>query len=357
MKHQTGFAVIASLVLVSVSACDAGEASVSTESESIAATPLPVTVALPRVADIYATYDMTAKLAADSEAAVIARAAGQIVEILVEEGDSVTAGQILARLDGERARLQMLQAQANLEKASRNFERQVNLRERGLVSAASLEGLKYDVDALKATYELKKLDYEYTSIRAPISGVIASRNIKQGAHVKINDAPFHIANTTLLVAYLRIPQTELGKFSAGDEATVRVDAMPGTTFRATIARVSPTVDSRNGTFRATAYMKNRTRELVPGMFGRFSIAYDKHSNALLVPKAAIISEDNENVVYVVENGAAIRRTVTLGIESVDMIEVLDGLEGSETVIIAGHTGLRDGSKVIADNRTENVSAG
>lgn len=355
MKYQTGMAFCAAFFLVSLSACGTGEASISSEPEVLAATPMPVETASPRVADIYATYETTAKIGADSEAPVIARAEGQIVEILVEEGDLVMAGQLLARLDGDRARLQMLQADVNLEKASREYERQISLSKRGLVSVASLEGLKYDVASLQATYELRRLNYEYTKITAPIAGVIASRDVKNGAHVNINDAVFMISNTNRLVAHLKIPQTELHKFSAGHLASVNVDSMPGVSYEAQIARISPTIDPRNGTFRATSYIDNVNRELAPGMFGRFTVAYEKHIAALLVPKTAIVEEDNEIVVYVVENGAAVRRPVSIGIESSEMIEILDGLTPDAQVIVSGQTGLRDGSKVLASaDRTDAV---
>ncbi|MEQ9561428.1 MAG: efflux RND transporter periplasmic adaptor subunit, partial [Woeseiaceae bacterium] len=285
MTYRSAIAVLATLSVAFLSGCNTGEANIGSEPE-LAAAPLPVEIATPEVADIYATYETTAKIEADAEAPVIARAEGQIIDILVEEGDAVSAGQVLARLDGERNRLQMLQAKANLEKATRAYDRQVNLREKGLVSVASLEGLKFDVELLTATYELSKLNYEYTMVRAPISGVIATRLVKTGSHINNGDQLFAISDTSKLVAYLKIPQTELAKFSAGDRAEVQVDSMHGVTFDATIARISPTIDARNGTFRATAYMNNDGGELAPGMFGRFSIAYEKHSDALLVPRTA-----------------------------------------------------------------------
>jgi membrane fusion protein (multidrug efflux system) len=354
MKYQTALALVVSLLAVSLSGCNTGEASVADEA---AAAPMPVEIATPAVADIYATYETTAKLAADAEAPVVTRAEGQIVEILAEEGDSVAAGQVLARLDGERSRLQMLQSRANLEKATRAHDRQISLRERGLVSAASLEGLKFDVELLAATYELSKLNYEYTVIRAPISGVIASRIVKIGAHVNISDQLFGIADTSKLVAYRKIPQTELTQFSAGHRAHVRVDSMPNTTFEATIARISPTIDMRNGTFRATAYMTNTDGRIAPGMFGRFSIAYEKHGDALLVPKAAVVFDDSENVVYVVKEGIAERRPVSVGIKSIDMIEILGGLSADEPVIVTGQTGLKDGSRVLAYAAKTSLAAG
>lgn len=356
MKYPSGLIAIVCVLAAAISGCNTGEASVSAETETAAA-PLPVAVITPEVADIFATYETTAKIEADAEAPVIARAEGQIVEILVEEGDLVSQGQLLARLDGDRTRLQMLQAQANLEKATRAYDRQVNLRDRGLVSVASLEGMKFDVELLTATYELSKLNYEYTMVRAPIAGVISSRMVKTGAHINSGDHVFSIANTSKLVAYLKIPQTELAKFSEGHRADLRVDAVQGKTFDATIERISPTIDARNGTFRATAYISNADSELAPGMFGRFSIAYEKHSDALLVPKTAIVYEDNENVVYVVKNGAAERRAVSLGIESLGSVEILGGLDSGEQVIVSGQSGLRDGSKVLAYAPETSLAAG
>lgn len=356
MKYPSGFTVVACLLAASLSGCNAGEASVAAETESVAA-PLPVAVVTPEIADIFATYETTAKIEADAEAPVIARAEGQIVEILVEEGDVVSQGQLLARLDGDRNRLQMLQARANLEKASRAYDRQINLRERGLVSVASLEGLKFDVELLTATYELSKLNYEYTLVRAPIDGVVASRVVKTGAHINTGDQLFGIVDTSKLVAYLKIPQTELSKFSEGHRATLHVDSIQGVPFEARIERISPTIDPRNGTFRATAYMKNADGDLAPGMFGRFSIAYEKHSNALLVPKSAVVYEDSENVVYVVTNGEAARRPVSLGIESMGNVEILDGLTSDEQVVVSGQTGLRDGSKVLAYAPETSLAAG
>jgi membrane fusion protein (multidrug efflux system) len=272
------------------------------------------------------------------------------VQVLVEEGDQVDQGQVLARLDGERLRLEMLAARADLEKVRREFARYGDLAERGLVSASMFDGLKYDVDALQASYELKQLNYNYSEIRAPIAGVVSSRDVKLGQSIDANSVAFRITDTHELIAYLQIPQTELAKFSAGHNASLQVDAMPGTDFAATIARISPTIDTRNGTFRVTAIINNNDGDLVPGMFARFAVAYEKHEDALLIPVDAIVQEDDEIAVYVVADGSVVRRTVTTGIVTNGQIEILNGLAEDEEIVVVGHSGLRDGSKVLASNR-------
>jgi membrane fusion protein (multidrug efflux system) len=251
----------------------------------------------------------------------------------------------------------MLQARADLDKTSKEYDRYVSLHERGLVSSSAYEGLKYDMDSLQASYELKRLNYNYTNIRAPISGVVSSRDIKVGQHINEKDSTFRITETSRLVAYLKIPQTELAKFAVGQQAEIRVDAMPDQTFTATIARISPTVDARNGTFRATVYVDNADARLAPGMFGRFSIAYERHSDALVIPMEALLREDGENVVYVVRDGAAVRRTIEIGIESNGRIEVLSGLSADDQIVVTGHGSLRDGSRVLASNDLPATVAG
>ncbi len=347
---RIGVIATSAIINASLSACGVGEAKVADPAEIAAAMALPVEVSTPQIADIFATYQTTTTITSDSEAPVLARVSGEVVEILVEEGDEVEAGQVLARLDGDRLRLQMLQAKANLEKTSKAYERYVQLHERGLVSASIFEGLKFDMDALNASYELKQLSYSYTTIRAPISGVVSSRDIKLGQHLMAGASAFKITDTSKLIAYLLIPQVELSKISAGDTARVRVDSMPEVEFAATIARISPTIDPLNGTFKATATIENQDGHLAPGMFGRFNVAYEKHSGALLIPAAAVIEEDNETVVYVVNDGSANRRAIEVGIESDGLVEVLGGLEADEKIVITGQGGLRDGAKVLASNK-------
>jgi len=349
MIRKIGALALCLTVTFNISGCGVGEAKGNDATAETTVAPLPVSVAEPQIGDIFATYETTTTIASDSEAPVLARVAGEVVEILVEEGDRVAKGQVLARLDGAKIRLQMEQAKANLDKSKREYERSVDLHGRGLVSAAAYDGLKFDLDALQATYELKQLEYSYTSIRAPIAGVVSSRDVKIGTHLVENDPTFKVTDTSKLVAYLHIPQTELAKFSAGQTAMIQVDALPEIMFAAAIARISPTIDVRNGTFRATAYVDNTGGELAPGMFGRFSIAYEKHAGALLIPAAAVIQEDNENVVYVVEDGTAARRAIEVGIEADGMLEVLDGVQQGERIIITGKGGLRDGSRVLASN--------
>ena len=356
-KTTTIYALLALVGMASLPGCGVGEASVADEAAVQAATPVPVEVARPFHADIDATYAATATIASDRDAPVVARVAGEVVELLVEEGDFVKAGQVLAHLDGERLRLEMLAAKASLEKARKEFKRNTDLFERGLISASMFDRLQYDLEALEAGYDLAQLTYDYSKLRAPISGIVSARDVKPGQNLSVNDVAFRITDTRELVAYLQIPQTELTKFSAGHGASIEVASMPGVAFPATIARISPTIDVRNGTFRATAIIENSAGNLAPGMFGRFTIAYERHDDALVIPTAALIAEDEETSVYVVRDGEVIRRSIETGIESKGKVEVVEGLTEDDVIVVVGHGGLRDGSKVLASNAVAESFAG
>lgn len=349
MHNKSIVLMLAGAAVLALPGCETGEARVAEAEPEEFGGGLPVEVAMPAVTDLYATWHTTAALGADREALIPARVAGEVVEILVEEGAVVTAGQPLARLDGERLHLEMLAAKARLEMTAREHARSRSLRERGLVSAAAAEALAFDLDALEAAYELKRLEHEYTTIRATIPGVISRRHVKLGWRLEAGEPAFSIANTERLVAELYIPQAELGKIAAGQVTRIAVDAIPATDFQATVARVSPTVDAGDGSFRATVYVDNREGLLAPGMFGRFSIAFEKHAGALTVPSSAVVSEDNEDVVYVVTDGAASRRAVRVGIESGGVTEILDGIVAGEPVVVTGQASLRDGARVLASN--------
>ncbi len=326
-----------------------GSAGDETEDDSPA---IPVETSAATRADIYAMYSGTAPIEADAEAAVIAKVAGEVREILVEEGDDVKSGQLLARLDGDRLRLELMQSEANLRKAQRDYQRNVDLKDRSLISTGDFERIKYEMDALEATYNLAKLELSYTEIRAPIDGVIAERFVKVGNTIAVNAITFQVTSLEPLIAYLHIPEREYRRIARGQTAVIAVDALQGSEFQATVARISPVIDPGTGTFKITVEVSDPTRRLKPGMFGRINIVYDMHPQALQVPRSAIIDEAGETSVFVVEDAKAVRRIITTGYANNGNIEIVAGLTGSEKIVVVGQSGLRDGSNVSIINAVE-----
>jgi membrane fusion protein (multidrug efflux system) len=337
-------AALASAVLPMLSACGVGEASTAPQAAQPPAT-IPVVTALPERGEAFALHSGTVNLEADSEAAVVAKVGGEIVEILVEEGDRVTAGQLLARLDRERLELEVQQALADLNRLRQEYRRNVLLHERGLVSEGAFENLRFDLQALDASYRLAKLQLDYADVRAPIDGVISERISRVGNMLAPGETLFHISNPGSLVAYLHVPQRDLFHFQVGQPARLSLDALPGEQHLAVIQRISPRVDAETGTFKVTLAVDGAAASLRPGMFARVQIVYDVHANALLVPADAVLSEDAEAAVFVVEAGIARRRPVATGLISDQLVEILEGLDGTEEIIVVGHSAVQDGTPV------------
>jgi membrane fusion protein (multidrug efflux system) len=336
-----GLLVVASAALAS--GCGVGEASIAVEAPPTAM--VPVVTAQPFRGEAVALNGGTVNLVADSEAAVIAKVQGEVTEILVEEGDVVKAGQILARLDKDRLSLELAQAVADLNRLKQEYRRNVALHERGLVSEGAFENLRYDMEALDAAYRLAQLELDYSEIRAPIDGVISERLIKVGNTLLSGDPVFRITDGNSLIAYLYVPQSDLYHFDVSQPAELFLDALPGESFGAEILRISPRIDPKTGTFKVTLSVDQGDGSLRAGMFGRVRVAYEIHEDALLVPSEAVLAEDSDSAVYVVEDGVARRRTISVGLSSAAGIEVLSGLDGSENVIVVGQASVKDGTPV------------
>jgi membrane fusion protein (multidrug efflux system) len=345
-------AVLTAATTLLASGCSDGAAKDKDKEGADAVQAVPVEVQPLKRAAMVAVYSGTASIEANDEAEVIAKVGGEVRQIFVEEGDSVREGQVLARLDGDRLRLDVAQTEANLRKLERDYKRQVELAEKGLVAKGTAENAKYDLDALRAQYDSARLELSYTEIRAPIQGVVSARHIKVGNTIKQNDPTFKVTNLDPLLAFVHVPEKEFRKLAPGQTADVVVDALGGERFVGTISRISPTVDPQTGTFRARVEVADATRHLKPGMFARVNIAYERRDNALQLPRTAIIDSDGEQSVYVVVGDKAEQRKISTGLANNGWIEVLRGLKGDERVVVVGQAGLKSGTvvKVVGDTK-------
>ena len=314
--------------------------------------PVPVETSVPVRGDIYATYTGTAPIEAFAEADVIAKVDGEVRELHVEEGDLVNKDQVLATLDGDRLRLELSESQARLRKMQRDFERNKELQEKGLISEGDFEKIQYDLEALEASFNLASLELNYTKIRAPIDGVVSERYTKLGSTIKSGDPVFRVTSLDPLVAYMFVPEREFRQIAAGQPVRIEIDALSGPPILATVTRISPIVDPATGTFKITIEMRGAELSIKPGMFGRMSIVYDKHESVLQIPRSAIIESAGTTSIFVVEEGTGLRRDVQTGFSSNGMVEIIDGLTDGENVITVGHVGLKNDSKVVVINAPE-----
>lgn len=323
-----------------------GQAIGNDENEEKDDPAIPVEAATVSRGDVAAFYSGTAALEADEQATVVSQITGVVLEISAEEGDYVEAGQILARVETDRYRLQVEKAEAALKRLQTEFQRKNELFEKALVSAEDFERVSSEMRAQKAAYDLAVLDLEYTNIRAPFAGFISERLVRAGNLVKLHDPVYRITSYDPLLAVLHVPERELSVLRKGLTVSMVLDAWPGRKFLGEVIRISPVVDPGTGTFRVTAEIKDSEGMLKPGLFGRVAILYDLHEDVPVIPRSAVITEDERSHVFVVdENGSASRRNVELGYERENHVEVIDGVKTGEVVVTAGKGSLSEGAKV------------
>ncbi len=345
---RTGSCAAALLVttVLLLGGCKAGgeETKDKPKEEQKASDAVPVEVAKAARRAIAASYTGTASLEPRAESQVVAKTSGVALAVMVEEGERVSAGQPLVRLDPDRARLAVAQSEAQMRKLENSYQRAQKLVQQQLVSAADVDQLRFDLENARAQYRMATLELSYTTVVAPISGVVASRDIKPGNFVQINSPIIRIVDAGKLEATLNVPEREIAKLKPGQAVELLADALPGRRFAGVVGRVSPVVDTGTGTFRVVASFSGES-ELQAGMFSRLSINYDQRADALVVPRTALLEDGGEPAVYVVREGKAMRTQLKLGYDDAGWIEVREGLKPGEEVVVAGKAALREGSAV------------
>ncbi|MFQ5569806.1 MAG: efflux RND transporter periplasmic adaptor subunit [Rhodothermales bacterium] len=304
---------------------------------------VPVDAVSVESGSIAAFYTGTATLEAEEEALVVAKTGGVVMDIFAEEGQYVKEGQPLAKLDDERLALELSRAETSLAKLKRDYERNDELFQKSLISAEEFERVKSDYETQKAARDLAQLELTYTTVRAPFNGIVSERLIKKGNMVGTHAPTFRLTDFDPLLAVLHVPERELNKLRVGQRAELSLDALPDKRCTGTIKRISPIVDPTTGTFKVTVEVRDRA--LKPGMFGRISIVYDTREDVLLVPKEAVLAEDDESAVYVVRDSLAYRQIVQTGYSDEAHTEIISGLQSGDVVITTGQASLRDSSKV------------
>ncbi len=342
-----GIAVLAGCLALTAckSGADGDAEKAKTEAEDKKAQDaVPVEIARVSRRAIAASYTGTAPLEARGESQVVAKTSGVALQVMIEVGQQVRAGQVLIRLDSDRAALQAAQSAAQMRKLEANYHRSLQLSKQQLVSANDIDQLKFDLENARAVNRLANLEMSYANVTAPIAGVVAERSIKTGNFVQINTPIFRIVDTSRLEATLNVPERELATLKAGLPVQLQVDALPGRPFLGRVDRVAPVIDSGSGTFRVICAFESGGL-LQPGMFGRIKIDYDQRADALVVPRVALLDDEGDPAVFAVKSGKAARVPVKLGYIDGQWAEIRSGLAEGAQVVVAGKTALRDGTLV------------
>lgn len=324
---------------------DSHSRSAEVETPGIAVEVVPAT--LRSMSDLYST---SATLRADRRATVVARTAGIIRRLLVEEGDRVVEGQELALLEDDEQRIQYERADTTYRTKKIEYERSMNLHEQGLVSEEEFDTRLRESEEARQTASLLELELQRTKIRAPFSGTIVVRHLDPGASVVSGSPVFDLADLDPLYADVDIPERQVGRLQAGQR--VRLLAGEDNAFdEARIERIAPVVDAESGTVKVTMSVKRRSG-LRPGGFVRLQIVTDTHEDAIVVPRGALVAEGHRWHLYrLQEDGKTVERIpIERQYEEDDWVEVIRLGEGTpiragDQVVSVGAPALTDGAVV------------
>jgi RND family efflux transporter MFP subunit len=296
---------------------------------------------------------LSANLETEKMADVYSRVQGLVDNISAEEGDVVKKGHVMMKLEADEYVLAEEKARLNYLNQKSDFERLDAMYKESLLSKEEFEKAKYTLQGFEVDWKQAKLNLSYTRITTPISGVVGDRLIKPGDRIQPTDKLFTVINTSEMIAVVYAPEKELGNVMKNQPAYLTSDHLTGEQFEGWIKRVSPVIDPQSGTFKITIGVKNKKNTLRAGMFVNTHIVTATHDNAVLIPKTAIVYENEQMSVYVVKDSIANKITLKIGFQDHEKVESLEGIEEGDRIIVVGQAGLKDKTKVRIVNERKN----
>jgi len=318
---------------------------------------IPVEVATVTSGTISDFILLSSNLETEIQADVYPRAEGIVEKILKDEGSQVKKGDILVKLEAREYDIAEKKAGVEYKKQLSIYKRQEIMHKEKLLSDEEFDQLKYAKDVAKYTWQEAKLRLDYMSIKSPISGWIGERTAKIGARVQPSNKLFSIVNKSDVIAVVYVPEKNINELKIGQSASINSENLNNQEFKARIIRISPVVDPASGTFKVTVSVTNRDQILRPGMFVNVHLIIDTHENAVLVPKTAVVYENEYKNVFVVRDSIAHKIRLDSGFENSQYIEALSNIREGDKVIVVGQAGMKDNTKVrIVLEREPNIAS-
>lgn len=295
----------------------------------------------------------------------------KVIDVKVKLGDKVNKGDVLFILDDENIRNQVEQSEAaynianiNLEKtkeqvedAKTNLARMEKLYNEGAVSKqqyeqAQLGASNTTIDLLEAQANQAKiaLDQSYsqlekTVVKAPISGYVANINIKENEFATNSQPAMRIVNTEKLIVDLSVSQQIINKIKKNQEVDIKVDVIGEEAIKGVITAISPVPDQKTQIYPVEIEIENKEGLIKAGMFSEITFGMEESKNALVIPSDALISKEEKNYVYIVNDNIAELKEVEIGLDNGKLVEVIRGITEENKVVVRGQDYIEDGDKV------------
>ena len=364
-----------------------------------ASPPAPVSIDAVKVEtrELQRSVEAVGTLDPNEEVTVSNQVEGTVEELLLDLGDPVRKGQVIAQLDTRELELnvhqqeaalqqelarvgltdpgasfdeattsQVRQAEAGFADARIRLERTKKLAESGVIAQQQLDAqqAQYDgaeaalrssretvrnirasIAARRAALALAQKKLTDAKITAPMDGFIKDRPAAAGQFLKANSPVVTIVQNSPLKLHAEVPESAVAALRVGRPVEFRVDAFPERKFEGKITRLSPSVDQQSRTLKLEAVVNNADGLLKPGFFARVTVHTDRKDKALVIPVASLLNVSGIEKVFVIENGKVAERIVRSGVRSANEVEIIDGLNEGEHVATSNLGSLQQGREV------------
>ena len=285
-------------------------------------------------------------LRSDESVQITTETAGKVSEITFVEGGTISAGDILVKLDDGLAQAELADAKARYDLAEANNERAKQLSRTGNVTEKAIDEAAANLEIARAAYELQRVKLSKHVIAAPFGGRLGLRKVSPGAFIAVGTPIVNLEKIDFLKVDFKLPELFLPSVSVGQTVDVLVDAQPDKTFAGEIYAIDPQVDVNGRALALRARLPNADFALRPGLFARVLVKGKQTREVVLVPESAIVPRGGETFVFRIANGKAIEAKVKLGERRGGAeVEILEGVMANTQLVTAGQLKLRNGSPV------------
>ena len=345
MKNITNIFILAFLIipLITISSCKKSEG--NDNKQKIQTVNVRTEILKPtKLTD---AIQVSGNLKAYEDANLSPEEGGVVKEWKAQKGQQVKKGDLIVVLKDEVIKASYDAAQSQYKMAQLNLDKQQKVFDEKGISELQLKNLEYGCDAAKANADLMQARWERTQIRSPFNGIVENTIPNEGEFAPPGVPLARVVNTSTIKIQAEIPEMYSATISIGTSAIVTFDALPGDTLKGKLSFVGSTVSSANRTLMVEIVLPNPYKKLKPEMVAKVKLLRETKLNALLISSNIIQLVDRDRTIVYVENGGrAEERRLRLGGRQGNMVEVLEGLNAGDHLIVSGFQKLIDGTPVI-----------
>ncbi|MDQ7816672.1 MAG: efflux RND transporter periplasmic adaptor subunit [Melioribacteraceae bacterium] len=294
------------------------------------------------------SLSLVGTVTANNDVNVISETSGKVLAVFAKVGDFKQAGSILFQVDDELKKAALMSAEANYEKSKKDFERFEQLYKERSASDAQFDQIKLSLSIAEAQYIVAKRQFNDTQIKTPISGYITARYADVGSTLQGSPQPTVVANIvdiSRLKVKLNVAEADAFTLKTNDPVSVTVDVYPEKVFKGKIESIGSKGDEAHTYPIEIIIVNERDNPLKAGMFARVEFNSINDRNSIVISRESLIGSIKQPQVFVVENGMAKLRNITVGKESGTFVEVLQGLMVGEEVVVNGQNNIVENTQV------------